>query len=353
MRHPARILLYVLLTVFPAVFTAVSCSKEPEKGEEAITFVIKNVRETKASLVNDVATMKTKYGSVGFGLLGYHFGGVWNDDLTANFAYNDKCTESDGVWKTSGAYLMPGGRSRLRFFAYAPYNGNGITLPDSDAQGVPVIQYTLPTALASQEDLLVSDTGIIPGDRLEAHPLTFEHPLTTIIFEVASESATGTVKGITISGLYGSGSLPLDAAYWHSEKNPWTPTGERTSYTATMNYSHVSGEGDTSLHENPENDIFLLIPQTLPVPENPGDPCAKMTVSFTMGSSSTPRDYEKSFAGSLPWGRMLKVRIFIKNPLMVEGEDITWETFIADGETLTWIPYTMEDVTAQGSDMTP
>ena len=353
MRHPARIIVTALLIAFPAIFTAVSCSKEQGEREGAIAFAVQNVGETKASLVNDTATMTTKYGSTGFGLLGYQFEGLWNDNLTANFAYNDKCTESSGIWRTSGAYMLPGNSSRLRFFAYAPYNGNGITLPATNAQGVPVIQYTLPTNLSDQKDLLVSDTGSVPGGGLDTYHLTFEHPLTAVMFEVASDSATGTVKGITISGLYGSGSLPLDAAYWHPATNPWTPTGNRTvSYTATMNYAHTHDGGDTSLHEDPDNDIFLIIPQTLPVPVNPGDPCAKITVSFAAGASTIARNYERNIGGSFPWGRMLKLRLFI-DPFLAEGENITWETFIASGETLTWIPYTGLDGTAQGSNMVP
>ena len=87
-----------------------------------------------------------------FGVLASVYTGTWSEDsCLPDYMYDVEVTEASS-WTTS--YYWPGAGRNIRFFAYAPYGGQGIVLSDKTSAGTPSITYTVPTAVADQQDLL-------------------------------------------------------------------------------------------------------------------------------------------------------------------------------------------------------
>ena len=102
-----------------------------------------------------------------FGVLASVYTGTWSEDsCLPDYMYDVEVTEASS-WTTS--YYWPGAGRNIRFFAYAPYGGQGIVLSDKTSAGTPSITYTVPTAVADQQDcwsLLPPGWPAIPLRRL-------------------------------------------------------------------------------------------------------------------------------------------------------------------------------------------
>ena len=312
-----------ILCLLAAVLLALPACREisPEDGN-GIVFRVEN-EGTKATVIENTAKLATEYGSVGFGVLAYQFGDAWSSTHKPNFMYNEKVTRISDTWQTNSVYLWPGGNYNLRFFAYAPYNVSGLTLPASSSTGVPVLSFTVPTDLSAQKELLVADTGTITGRYKDAIELDFYHPLSLVRFKLSADSSSGTVNSITLNNLYGSGSLRAEPAYWRPSVNPWDLGGvsASASYTASLGLAHTwNDEGnDTNLYNASGNGLFLLIPQTL-------DPSATLSVSFTPASSSTPEVLTGSIAGNtFSWGHCTTITLHIEYNLYLKLEVEDWD----------------------------
>lgn len=120
--------------------------------------------------------------------------------------YNVEVTKASS-WTTS--YHWPDSGRNIRFFAYAPYNGTGISLSSATKAGTPTITYTVPKAVGAQRDLLVAATSGIAGNTAAAAPLTFAHALTAIRFTTGDDMLAGRITKITLKGIYGSGSYTM------------------------------------------------------------------------------------------------------------------------------------------------
>lgn len=120
--------------------------------------------------------------------------------------YNVEVTKASS-WTTS--YHWPGSGRNIRFFAYAPYNGTGISLSSATKAGTPSITYTVPKSVGAQRDLLVAATSGIAGNTAAAAPLTFAHALTAIRFTTGDDMLAGRITKITLKGVYGSGSYTM------------------------------------------------------------------------------------------------------------------------------------------------
>ena len=125
--------------------------------------------------------------------------------------YNVEVTKASS-WTTS--YHWPGSGRNIRFFAYAPYNGTGISLSSATKAGTPTITYTVPKSVGAQRDLLVAATSGIAGNTAAAAPLTFAHALTAIRFTTGDDMLAGRITKITLKGVYGSGSYTMGADSW-------------------------------------------------------------------------------------------------------------------------------------------
>lgn len=231
--------------------------------------------QTRAAPVDDMST----YGA--FGVFGYSYTGSWTESLTPNLMYNVQIQQQGSVWAPSSVYYWPGAGKKVKFFAYAPYNGTGLTLPSSTAIGTPVLSYTVPAAVADQKDLLVAQSAELPGDQSTAAPLTFNHALTAIKFVVGSDMLPGKITSISLKGVYGNGTYKIGDP-------TWSGFGAVKTFSQSLNFDTdgTAGEAITAPAAT-----FMMIPQMLP-------PSAEIEVQYKDNLTGITRTLTASIAGS-------------------------------------------------------
>jgi uncharacterized protein (TIGR02145 family) len=212
-----------------------------------------------------------------FGVLGYLLpDGVWDAaTATPSFMYNTQVTRSG----SSGSYLFsyspvkywPASTSDLvRFFAYYPYNGEGISLSSQTATGYPAITYTPSTTVSNQVDLMYAySAGVNNKTTGTAVSLAFAHTLTRVSFSVKLASTYTTekilVQSIQMTGLKSSGTLSLDP----SATSPWTLGSTTASYTASVSDGSLIPTANQALSTSgylsmtSPNGYLLLPPQSV------------------------------------------------------------------------------------------
>ncbi len=212
-----------------------------------------------------------------FGVLGYVVpSGTWNSSLTPSFMYNTQVTRQG----TSGNYTFqyyPGkywptvGTDLVKFFAYYPYNGNGITLSPSTATGYPNITYVPSTTVSDQVDLMYASPSAANNQSSgSAVGLSFSHALTRISFSAECNlSNVIKVQSIALTGIKSKGTLSYDPSVASS---PWTLS---SSSTDTTTYKVSTSDGtlipessqvlNTSDYQNLESysGSLLLLPQSV------------------------------------------------------------------------------------------
>ena len=183
---------------------------------------------------------ETPAGSIG--ALGYLLaGGTWSSSATPNFMYNTQLirTGSSGSYSYTyypAKYWPDNTDDKVRFFAYYPYEGNGISLSSASATGYPAITYTPGANVTDQVDLLYAASTEAVNNKTTGSAVNFAlaHALTRVSFSVKLEAAlqgtTTTIQSIEMTGLKSSGTLSLDP----SAATPWTLGAGTTSYTASV-----------------------------------------------------------------------------------------------------------------------
>ena len=226
-----------------------------------------------------------------FGVLASVYMGTWSEDsCLPDYMYDVEVTEASS-WTTS--YYWPGAGRNIRFFAYAPYGGQGIVLSDKTSAGTPSITYTVPTDVADQQDLLVAATSGMAGNTAAAAPLSFAHALTAVRFTTGDDMMSGRITKITLKGVYGSGSHTMGS-------DSWNGYGATTDFSQTL-AATVDGSADQEI--TPVAATFMMLPQTLPSG-------ASIEVVYTDDLTSTQRTLTASIAGSQwPMGRTVTYRI--------------------------------------------
>jgi hypothetical protein len=164
-----------------------------------------------------------------FGLLAYRYASG-DAAATPNFMYNEEVTKVGSTWQTSEQYNWPANSDKIDFYAYAPYNGTGVTLSSQSATGAPVIDFTMNSSAASQIDLVTAvATGKDKSNASSGVSFTFGHALTTVKF-VKGSDLLGTIESITLKNVYLSGKYTIGGS--------WNFTGKSTSdYEPAMNTS--------------------------------------------------------------------------------------------------------------------
>lgn len=226
-----------------------------------------------------------------FGVLASVYTGSWSEvSCLPDYMYDVEVTKASS-WTTS--YYWPGSGRNIRFFAYAPYDGRGIVLSDKTSPGTPSITYTVPVAVADQQDLLVAATSEMAGNTTAAAPLIFAHALTVVRFTTGDDMMAGRITKITLKGVYGSGSHVMGSDSWGSY-------GAKTDFSQTLAVS-VDGSADQEITSGAAT--FMMVPQTLPAG-------ASIEVVYTDDLTSTQRILTASIAGSQwPMGKFVTYRI--------------------------------------------
>jgi len=212
------------------------------------------------------------------GVLGYLLaGGVWNaTTATPNFMYKTQLirTGSSGSYSYTyypTKYWPDNTNDKVRFFAYYPYEGNGISLSSRSATGYPTITYTPGANVTDQVDLMYAASSEAVNNKTTGTAVNFAlaHALTRISFSVMLDSdlvdQTVVIQSIQMTGLKSSGTLSLDP----SAATPWTPGAGTASYTASVSNGALIPAANQALSiggylpVTTSSGYFLLLPQAV------------------------------------------------------------------------------------------
>ena len=197
---------------------------------------------------------------------------------------NEEATQNGSYWFTSSNATWPLDGS-VSFYAYAPNKDTSLSLQGSDDfVKNKTIRYTANTDLSKQPDLIVAkneNNAFTSSTANKAVGLNFSHALTAITFSISADMIPGTVKSITVSGVYGQGDYDLSNA-------SWTPLANSSStYVIKLNASVKAGESK-ALTGN--KSALMMIPQTLGTNAKVSmvfnDGAIDKTVSFSLDRTS-------------------------------------------------------------------
>ena len=196
---------------------------------------------------------------------------------------NEEATQNGNYWFTSSNATWPLDGS-VSFYAYAPYNDASLSLQGSDDfVKNKTIRYTANTDFSKQPDLIVAKSesnAFTSSTANKAVGLSFNHALTAITFSISADMIPGTVKSITVSGVYGQGDYDFSTEKWIHLANPST-------YVITPNDASVNAGESKALTD--KNSALMMIPQPL---NN-----AKVSMIFNDGS----KDKTVSFSLNGTW----------------------------------------------------
>ena len=193
--------------------------------------------KTKGAVIEDSSLDK-------FGVLAYYLPAIGGaaqtfpttTGATPDFMYNQLVSRTKnesggwGDWTYSPVKYWPNNTNdRIKFFAYAPYNANGITLSGNTSTGYPTIEYKASTDITNQPDLMVAQLG--PLSKGSAVDFDFKHVLAKVQF---SGDGTKEIKSIKIKNIKSKETLKFDGST--KEGYSWTNQGTPSDITSTNDY---------------------------------------------------------------------------------------------------------------------
>ena len=195
-----------------------------------------------------------------------------------DFFYNEKVAAngtmvSPKVWTSD--------ESTLQFYAVYPYidgSNPNLQLVQPLAGELPSVDFTTPTDIANQIDLMTASTQNInhtnTGGGSHVVPLTFYHSLTAIRFGVGSNlSWAKTIKSVEFQGVYSKGRYDIKTKTWSNQS---------TAQNYKLDNIGVSTSEAVNNVILKDGNTFLMVPQTLPTG-------AKIVVTFSDNTSVTAK----------------------------------------------------------------
>lgn len=260
----------------------------------------------------------------------FHVLAYWKKDgqLVQEQFYMDEDVSEKGnnLWSATNTYYWPGDGHSLQFYAWAPVDAF-----DSWPQGPTetTLEYTVPSDVAHQNDLLVTTTGGLNGNSNTVVPLTFRHICTAVRFETGSQMQAGTISSVTLKGIKKTGTYDMAT-------DTWALTEATDDFTQELNHATIgtetAGSEVTSVAQT-----FMMLPQTLP-------DGATVEVVFVDGTTGTERTLSASIAGmEWPQGKTVTYRIsispeyeleFISEPEIQDAHYIIYPIHIKAGDNI-------------------
>ncbi|HCJ47361.1 MAG TPA: hypothetical protein DHV83_07410, partial [Prevotella sp.] len=178
--------------------------------------------------------------------------GTFFDFAAANSIANGKYRIADDTktWPTTGS---------LDFYAYM-YNGGdqGKAMITTTAGSPTTLHYKASSSdITHQPDLRVAQAKGQTRTATQAStvvPLTFNHVLTAITFAASNDMVPGTVKSVTIKGVYGEGDYNCSTLAWSGQK-----TASNYSITTSVAVDGINGVALTT-----GSNTLMMVPQTCP-----------------------------------------------------------------------------------------
>ena len=256
----------------------------------------------------------------------FHVLAYWKKDgtSTGQFYMNTDVTDKgNNLWSSDRTYIWPGKAHTLTFYAWAPADA-GITSPSSPESTT--LEYTVPTTVTDQKDVVVATTEEIAGNANTTQPLTFRHICTAVKFKVGDQMQAGTIKKITISGVHNSGAYDMASDSWQ--------LGSNTTAFSIEQDIEMTGNESGSMITDGEN-TFMMLPQELPAG-------AKVEIIFHDSQAGTDRTFSASIGGmTWPQGKTVTYTLsitpeyeleFISEPELQDAHYIIYPIHIKAGD---------------------
>ena len=202
-----------------------------------------------------VATRGTYVTSINdFVLNSYSYSGTMSS--SAKKVSDDETVSSSNNWKSQKQWQKAS--DKMAFYAHNA--GSSSASFSLDASGNPTLSYTVADAVANQQDLLVAKKEDVTGDGTNKNiDLTFSHALTAVQFGIGSTMAAGTITKIELQGIMSKGTYNYSDGTWSSQSGDKTYTLDKLS----IDISNNKGTAGTNIITGNNNDLMLLMPQTL------------------------------------------------------------------------------------------
>lgn len=235
-----------------------------------------------------------------FGLFGY-LGGL-NSTGNPDFLYNLQVKRSGTSNNYSPAdnqtYYLPGLGQKVGFYAYAPYNANGLILPATTSTDEPIYTYTVPTDFAAQQDLCFATAEASTSNGTVS--LDFKHALAAVRIVVAGDVTPGTVSEVRLMNIKNKATLNGDGSVRELIVDE-SDAAVKQNFTLSLDKIDVGNGSKVNL--TPAGEAFLMLPQellhnaTLEIDFEKKDNSEKKTFSAVIGGSSggAARQWEAGF----------------------------------------------------------
>ena len=256
----------------------------------------------------------------------FHVLAYWKKDgtSTGQFYMNTDVTDKgNNLWSSDRTYIWPGKAHTITFYAWAPADA-GITSPSSPESTT--LEYTVPTTVTDQKDVVVATTEEIAGNANTTQPLAFRHICTAVKFKVGDQMQAGTIKKITISGVHNSGAYDMASDSWQ--------LGSNTTGFSIEQDIEMTGNESGSMITDGEN-TFMMLPQELPAG-------AKVEIIFHDSQAGTDRTFSASIGGmTWPQGKTVTYTLsitpeyeleFISEPELQDAHYIIYPIHIKAGD---------------------
>jgi len=160
---------------------------------------------------------------------------------------------------TPTRFYWPTADYKISFFGYYPYNNAAFTVQSAaSATGAPTYSYTVPSAIASQQDIMTGQVVDRLGGLASAVNMTLSHRCAAVRFSITNDRSEAiTVNSISIEGVKYTGTF---------NENTWTlgdAVNSSLSNPFTLSYGSSIATGAT-IDVTGTTNIFLMLPQTLP-----------------------------------------------------------------------------------------
>ena len=202
--------------------------------------------------------------------------------------------KGNNLWSATNTYYWPGDGHSLQFYAWAPVNAFAAT-PKIPTETT--LEYTVPSDVALQNDLVVTTTDELNGNSNTVVPLIFRHICTAVRFETGSQMQAGTISSVTLKGIKKTGTYDMAT-------DTWELTEDTDDFTQELNHA-TTGTETAGSEVTSAAQTFMMLPQTL-------SDGATVEVVFVDGTTGTERTLSASIAGmDWPQGTTVTYRISI------------------------------------------
>lgn len=230
-----------------------------------------------------------------------------NGTLLSQFYMDTDVTNQSGnIWSSDTPYYWPGAGRTLQFYAWTPSNAFTSVPQTSEST---TLSYTVPQDVANQHDLLVAVTNEINGDSNSEVALQFNHICTAVRFEVGSQMQPGTIKSVSLKGVYSEGIYDMTVVDGTGTTDKWKYVDNNgdnkyiNDFSQNLDMTTGSEVDGTPITEDAQT--FMMLPQTLP-------PGATVEVVFTDGVTDKERTLSASIVGSeWPQGQTVTYKLSI------------------------------------------